>query len=227
MFVLPCRIDTCLRKGLPCSGKAKSMYRDFLLWWNFCPLSSFREWENNPLRLWSFDWQAWICQNDHTCNFCNFTDYHIFINSGGSKETVDNNEYEADTSPQGPSTYFLSESGKWAYSSMGDLMSSDSDLGYIAQNTSRLTMPNPKLYMTARSSPLSLKYYGLCLQNGNYTIKLHFAEIIFTDDQTYFSVGRRAFDVSIQVIWVRYTWNVHKNANFHVVPFVQISTIPL
>lgn len=79
-------------------------------------------------------------------------------------------------------------------------MSSDSDLGYIAQNTSRLTMPNPKLYMTARSSPLSLKYYGLCLQNGNYTIKLHFAEIIFTDDQTYFSVGRRAFDVSIQVI---------------------------
>ncbi|CAA7402428.1 unnamed protein product [Spirodela intermedia] len=60
-------------------------------------------------------------------------------------------------------------------------------------------MPNAELYTSARLSPLSLRYYGLCLQPGNYTVKLHFAEIVFTNDQTFASVGRRVFDVSIQV----------------------------
>ncbi|MQL95472.1 hypothetical protein Taro_028142 [Colocasia esculenta] len=155
-------LDACLRKGLPCSGKAKN--------------------------------------------------YQLFINCGGSKVTVDNNEYEGDTSPQGPSTYYLSESGRWAYSSTGDLMS-ESDLGYIEQNASVLTMPEPRLYMSARFSPLSLKYYGLCLQNGNYTVKLHFAEIIFTDDQTFLGVGRRVFDVSIQGKKVLKDFNIAEVAN--------------
>jgi len=56
-----------------------------------------------------------------------------------------------------------------------------------------------KLYSTARISPLSLTYYGFCLLNGNYTVRLHFAEIMFTHDNTYRSLGRRVFDVYIQV----------------------------
>ncbi|CAA7402400.1 unnamed protein product [Spirodela intermedia] len=69
-------------------------------------------------------------------------------------------------------------------------------------------MPNAELYKTARLSPLSLKYYGLCLQPGNYTVKLHFAEIVFTPGPTYGSLGRRVFDVSIQVIWIVWTNNL-------------------
>ncbi|MQM21562.1 hypothetical protein Taro_054604 [Colocasia esculenta] len=86
---------------------------------------------------------------------------------------------------------------KWAYSSTGDFVGADKQ-EYIAANASILMMPNPELYMSARSNPLSLKYYGLCLQSGSYTVKLNFAEIIFTDDQTFRSNGRRVFDVSIQ-----------------------------
>ena len=57
----------------------------------------------------------------------------------------------------------------------------------------------PEIFQTARIAPLSLKYYGLCLRKGSYKVTLHFAEIMFSDDQTFSSLGRRIFDVSIQV----------------------------
>lgn len=71
---------------------------------------------------------------------------------------------------------------------------------YIQTNTSRLLMNDSQLYMQARLSPISLTYYGFCMGNGNYTVNLHFAEIMFTDDKTYSSYGRRIFDVYVQVI---------------------------
>ena len=112
--------------------------------------------------------------------------------------TIGDKEYEDDTSPVGPANYFQSESGKWAYSSTGSFVVRETS-NYIAMNVSTLNMSNLELYTRARLSPLSLKYYGLCLQNGSYNVSLHFAEIIFTDDHTFSSVGRRLFDVSIQV----------------------------
>ncbi|MQL95479.1 hypothetical protein Taro_028145 [Colocasia esculenta] len=138
--------------------------------------------------------------------------YQIFINCGGRKVTIDSNEYEEDTYPRGSSTYFLPESGKWASSSTGDFVGNN-DLGYIAGNTSILSMLNPELYMSARLNPISLKYYGLCLMRGSYTVRLHFAEIIFTDDQTFLSLGRRVFDVSIQGMKVLKDFNIAEAAN--------------
>ncbi|KAJ6801689.1 putative LRR receptor-like serine/threonine-protein kinase isoform X2 [Iris pallida] len=136
--------------------------------------------------------------------------YELFINCGGGSITVGNQEFEGDTSQQGPSTY--SESGKWAYSSTGDFIG-NTNVKYIVGNTSVLNIPNPELYMTARLNPLSLKYYGLCLQRGNYTVKLHFAEIMFTDDQRYSSLGKRVFDVSIQGEKVLRDFNIAEEAN--------------
>ncbi|PKI32723.1 hypothetical protein CRG98_046897 [Punica granatum] len=57
---------------------------------------------------------------------------------------------------------------------------------------------DPRLYMTARLSPISLTYYGFCLENGNYTVTLHFAEIMFSRNNSYTSLGRRIFDIYIQ-----------------------------
>jgi hypothetical protein len=37
------------------------------------------------------------------------------------------------------------------------------------------------------------------MNTGNYTVKLHFAEIVFTNDSTYYSLGKRKFNVFIQV----------------------------
>ncbi|XP_058100934.1 probable LRR receptor-like serine/threonine-protein kinase At1g53440 isoform X3 [Magnolia sinica] len=135
--------------------------------------------------------------------------YSLFINCGGSTTTVGKQEYEGDSSEMGPSTF--SSTDRWAYSSTGDYMDNDK-AHYKATNTSALNITNPDLYMTARLAPLSLKYYGLCLQNGNYLVKLHFAEIIFTDDQTYNSNGRRIFDVSIQDQRVLKDFNIQKVA---------------
>ncbi|KAF3794616.1 Receptor-like protein 12 [Nymphaea thermarum] len=71
---------------------------------------------------------------------------------------------------------------------------------YTVSTNSTLSMSNPELYRTARISPLSLKYYGLCLWNGPYTVKLYFSEIVITDDKNYTSLGRRIFDV--RKIWL-------------------------
>lgn len=62
-------------------------------------------------------------------------------------------------------------------------------------------MNDSELYTTARMSPLSLTYYARCLANGNYTVTLHFAEIIFRDNRSYQSLGRRMFDIYVQVIY--------------------------
>ena len=107
--------------------------------------------------------------------------------------------YDADTDPGGPSKFYRSQQ-KWGFSSTGDIMDNGQTDHFIVPNSSSLSMANPELYMNARISPLSLTYYAFCLGNGNYTVSLHFAEIVFTDDKSYRSLGRRIFDIYIQVI---------------------------
>nr|XP_023888510.1 probable LRR receptor-like serine/threonine-protein kinase At1g53430 isoform X2 [Quercus suber] len=116
--------------------------------------------------------------------------YSLFINCGGEKI----NEYEQDIIPDGRSQ-FSSISEEWGYSSTGVFMDKDST-PYRAQNTFSMNVTG--IYETARVAPLSLRYYGLCLRKGSYKVKLHFAEIMFSNDQTFSSLGRRIFNVSIQ-----------------------------
>ncbi|KAJ0986281.1 hypothetical protein J5N97_004637 [Dioscorea zingiberensis] len=136
--------------------------------------------------------------------------YNLFINCGGPAWTIGEDEYQGDMDTEGPS-YYNSYNDKWAYSSTGSFVHNDNE-PFLATNVSVLNMSNPELYMNARLSPLSLKYYGLCLQNGNYTVNLHFAEIMFNNDQTYFSIGRRFFDASIQGKKVLRDFNIEKEA---------------
>ncbi|KAG8070202.1 hypothetical protein GUJ93_ZPchr0006g43479 [Zizania palustris] len=110
----------------------------------------------------------------------------MFINCGGKSVEVDGNIYADDSSQIGTSTFILSDDRKWAYSSTGDFV--------------------------ARLSPLSLKYYGLCMENGEYSVKLHFAEIVFTEDHTYYSNGKRVFDVLIQGAKVLKDFNIQDEA---------------
>lgn len=70
---------------------------------------------------------------------------------------------------------------------------------YYVVNSDQEVGNSTLLYATARRSPQSLIYYGFCLENGNYTVKLHFAEIVLTDEEAYNSVGRRIFNTYIQV----------------------------
>jgi len=107
--------------------------------------------------------------------------------------------YDEDFYPSGAAT---SEKPKenWAFSNTGHFLGGHNELAYIQQSQNTLSMPDSVLYQTARVSPISLTYYGMCLKNGDYIVSLHFAEIMFTDDNSYSSLGRRIFDVYIQVL---------------------------
>lgn len=124
-------------------------------------------------------------------------DHSLFINCGGQQQKVNRNEYMEDTSKGGASN-FIAFGDKWAYSSTGYYLGNDK-APYTASYPISLNVTDSILYQTARLSPLSLKYYGLCMIPGSYKVRLHFAEIQYSDDETFSSLGRRYFDVSIQV----------------------------
>ncbi|KAI3836468.1 hypothetical protein MKW98_008229 [Papaver atlanticum] len=120
--------------------------------------------------------------------------FSLFINCGGPAVNFEGNDYEADLSTMGPSTFFWSN-GKWASSTMGIYIGNATAI-YSAQSSPNMTAAD--LYTTARLAPVSLKYYGLCLRPGNYNVTLHFAEIMFPANQPNNGPGKRIFDVSIQ-----------------------------
>ncbi|KAK3121398.1 hypothetical protein QOZ80_8BG0652300 [Eleusine coracana subsp. coracana] len=69
-----------------------------------------------------------------------------------------------------------------------------------------------ELFQTARMSPSSLRYYGIGLENGNYTVDLQFAEFSFPDSQTWQSRGRRVFDIYVQGDLKEKNFDIRKTA---------------
>ncbi|KAL2247445.1 UNVERIFIED_CONTAM: putative LRR receptor-like serine/threonine-protein kinase [Sesamum indicum] len=138
------------------------------------------------------------------------TDHSLFINCGGRRISFEGNEYEENLSGEGPS-HFESYDG-WAYSSTGVYMGNDNGR-FIATNDSSMASMGAEFYQTARLSPSSLKYFGLCLRKGSYRVRLHFAEIMYSDDATFSSLGRRKFDVSIQGEVVLTDFDIVKEAS--------------
>ncbi|PON54671.1 Mitogen-activated protein kinase kinase kinase [Parasponia andersonii] len=146
-------------------------------------------------------------------NPCSKDQYSLHINCGGKEVTIGNIKYEGDEDPGGAAKLFHSPPN-WGFSSTGDfwdVWSTTKD--YIANNVSILRMNNSQLYTTARLSPLSLTYYARCLANGAYTVKLHFAEIVLRDNRSYYSVGRRIFNVYVQGKLELKDFNIEKDAN--------------
>ncbi|PON46970.1 Tyrosine-protein kinase [Parasponia andersonii] len=60
---------------------------------------------------------------------------------------------------------------------------------YNVGNSDQQSGDSTLLYATARRSPESLIYYGFCLENGTYTVKIHFVVMILTDKEAYNSLG--------------------------------------
>lgn len=153
--------------------------------------------------------------------------FNLHINCGGKDVTLINGtKYEADLEARGASMFYSRQN--WAFSSTGNFMDNDIDAdNYIETNVTALynvTYPVLELYRTARVSPISLTYYGLCLLNGNYTVKLHFAEIVFTNDSSFNSLGRRIFDVYLQGKLVLKDFNIAAEAGGPGNPIVKTFT---
>ncbi|KAJ4980472.1 hypothetical protein NE237_031309 [Protea cynaroides] len=152
--------------------------------------------------------------------------YNLYINCGGKQIIDGKTKYEADLEPRGASMFFPGQN--WAFSSTGNFMDNDVDADmYITSNStalSNVSKVNPELYTGARLSPLSLTYYGLCLIDGNYTVKLHFAEIVFMNESSFYNVGKRMFDVYVQRKLVLKDFNIEEEAGGPSKPIVKTFT---
>ncbi|KAH7568689.1 hypothetical protein JRO89_XS06G0032800 [Xanthoceras sorbifolium] len=129
----------------------------------------------------------------------NDVNWHSFyINCGGDTVKVNGITFEGDAGVGGgAATYHLFDGTNWGFSSTGDFTDDDDEQNthYIATSKSSNIS---QLYTNARIVPTSLTYVGYCLENGNYSVNLHFTEIQFTIDNTYSSIGRRIFDIYVQ-----------------------------
>ncbi|XP_038723730.1 probable LRR receptor-like serine/threonine-protein kinase RFK1 isoform X2 [Tripterygium wilfordii] len=149
----------------------------------------------------------------------------LHINCGGKdatvKESGKNLFYEGDGQVEGGTAkYYINDKTYWGFSSMGDFM--DDDDYQNTRYTVFLQSANiSELYLTARIAPISLSYFHYCLENGNYTVNLHFAEIRFTNDKTYSSLGRRVFDVYVQEKLELKNFNIEDEASGAQKPLVK------
>ncbi|XP_073002055.1 probable LRR receptor-like serine/threonine-protein kinase At1g56130 isoform X2 [Typha latifolia] len=126
--------------------------------------------------------------------------YSFGINCGGNRAITasDGTVYEVDNATVTSASYFVTDPTKWGVSSVGSFANSPTDNYLINSSSQFQNTLDSELFQTARLSPSSLRYYGLGLQNGNYTIKLQFAETAFPDAPTWKSLGRKVFDIYIQ-----------------------------
>ncbi|PNX89774.1 putative LRR receptor-like protein kinase [Trifolium pratense] len=126
-----------------------------------------------------------------------------------NQATINGTRYDDDSDSPAPAKLYVSPTGNWASSTTGIFIESV-NLGetYSPQNITKLTMVDAELYTNARVSPISLTYYGFCLANGAYWVNLHFAEIMFPNDKSYHSLGRRVFDIYIQGNLVQKDFNI-------------------
>uniref|UniRef100_A0A6N2KGA9 non-specific serine/threonine protein kinase n=2 Tax=Salix viminalis TaxID=40686 RepID=A0A6N2KGA9_SALVM len=137
--------------------------------------------------------------------------HSLYINCGGQNFKINGSTYEGDAAVSGGSALFYQSADGWGLSSTGDFMD-DNDFQNRAYTENVSSLNINELYQTARISPISLTYYRRCLENGNYTVSLHFAEIRFTNDNTFNSLGRRLFDVYIQDNLVEKDFNIEVQA---------------
>ncbi|CAN8270179.1 unnamed protein product [Cochlearia groenlandica] len=128
---------------------------------------------------------------------CPKTYYGLYINCGGNEITINKTKYDADASDR--PVFYDSRNG-WVSSNTGLFLNDarPNKGATLTSNSTELKITDPRLYTHARISAISLTYSALCLKEGNYTVNLHFAEIMFSDNNTFGSLGRRYFDIYIQ-----------------------------
>ncbi|XP_038877709.1 probable LRR receptor-like serine/threonine-protein kinase At1g56140 [Benincasa hispida] len=139
------------------------------------------------------------------------------INCGGPKfVSASVGEYERENEIVGAASYYVSDSETWAVSDVGyfpkDTKNSSS---YNRDNGKTIHIANTngsELFQTQELSTSSLRFYGLDLENGNYTVTLHFAELAFPNLSTWSSLGRRIFDIYIQGNLVHKDFSIQNEA---------------
>ncbi|RVW42866.1 putative LRR receptor-like serine/threonine-protein kinase [Vitis vinifera] len=143
----------------------------------------------------------WCLQKDLPCSR-KAKYYSLYINCGGEETTLKGRHMKKDNNVEGASQFFTDSLDKWAYSSTGVFIGNRHG-SHLAKNESALNSKDAEIYQTARLAPISLKYYGLCLQKGPYKVRLYFAEIMFFNNQTFVALGSACsmFQFKILISW--------------------------
>ncbi|XP_074269797.1 putative LRR receptor-like serine/threonine-protein kinase At1g07650 isoform X2 [Silene latifolia] len=147
-----------------------------------------------------------VCLKNYHCK----ARYSLHINCGGKETTVGKTSYEEDDEPGG-SAKFVPKKAEWGFSSSGWFWLDKTLSNYLIDTTSLPKTSDSKLYMDARLSATSLTYYSSCLGKGNYSVKLHFSEIVFVNN-SFYGLGRRRFDIYIQEKLVHKNFDIVKEA---------------
>ncbi|CAI9108040.1 OLC1v1007550C1 [Oldenlandia corymbosa var. corymbosa] len=152
-------------------------------------------------------------QRNFPCNRGSPIHSNFAIKCGGPALTSsDGIQYEADNQINGPATYYVMSSRKWAVSNVG--FPADGPFPkytFVSSSSFRNTL-DPEIFQYARVSVGSLRYFGLGLENGNYTVNLQFAESEILDTVSWRSLGRRAFDIYIQGNLVEKDFDIKREA---------------
>lgn len=102
----------------------------------------------------------------------------------------------------GAASYYVTGQTRWGVSNVGKFNEAPNGSYTIDSSEQFQNALDSQLFQTARMSPSSLRYYGIGLENGNYTVTLQFAEVDFPDMQSWRSRGRRVFDIYVQVTYI-------------------------
>nr|VDD36509.1 unnamed protein product [Brassica oleracea] len=140
----------------------------------------------------------------------------LHINCGGPDVTIENSRgrilYEGNYGLTGSATNYHGKN--WGFSNTGDFMDDGQpEDAYSISSESTVSAKYPELYQTARRSPLSLAYFAFCFENGSYNVKLHFAEIQFSDEEPYARLAKRFFNIYVQGKLIWEDFNIREEAN--------------
>nr|CAJ86314.1 H0525G02.11 [Oryza sativa] len=122
------------------------------------------------------------------------------VNSGSNRfiSGSDNLRYETDDVNLRAASYYVTGAPTWGVSNVGKFMEAPNGSYIIYSSRQFQNTLDSELFQTSRMSPSSLRYYGIGLENGNYTVTLQFAEFGIEDTQSWKSLGRRVFDIYVQ-----------------------------
>uniref|UniRef100_A0A1J3I779 non-specific serine/threonine protein kinase n=2 Tax=Noccaea caerulescens TaxID=107243 RepID=A0A1J3I779_NOCCA len=137
------------------------------------------------------------------------------INCGGPQiRSVGGAVFEREEEDLGSASFVVSDVERWAVSSVGLYAGRSNNIWVI--NTL-----DSELFQSARHSSTSLRYYGLGLENGGYTVTLQFAEIQILGSNSWRGLGTRRFDIYVQGRRVEKDFDIRRTSGDTTVQAVQ------
>ncbi|KAH0897285.1 hypothetical protein HID58_046853, partial [Brassica napus] len=156
----------------------------------------------------------WVTNNLVVNNF-SLEDSDFLINCGGPQiRSVTGEIFEREDEELGLALSFVSDRQRWAVSSVGLYARS---INYVWVVNSL----DSELFQSARHSSSSLRYYGLGLENGGYTVTLQFAEIDILGSNSWRGLGTRYFNIYVQGRLVEKDFAIRRTAGDSTVRAVQ------